>query len=309
MEHAAEKNAFEATVMAGTQLCSRRLLQQIIYCVGGVSVFFPLFTQSHWYENTVQTDDRHALLMPTSRERLTAEVIELIASVLDENIANQQQMRLVSGFSILGFLLQSVPPQQLNLETLSALKHLFNVIASCGMVFILFVFLLCHLFSVGSLRMLMFSAFDSGLSDVLIKDAISSIFLKPVLWVYTDYNVQRELYMFLIQQFDNDPRLLKTLCRLPRVLDIIRQFYWDNAKCWSAVGGKALLLPVTKKVIGERPNKDEVHKLRLLLLSLGEMSLRYDNLCSFVLATVLCGHLPLYTSCFWGILPVFCKIL
>ena len=134
MEHALEKNAFEATVMAGTQLCSRRLLQQIIYCVGGVSVFFPLFTQSHWYENAVQTDDRHALIMPTSRERLTAEVIELIASVLDENVANQQQMRLVSGFSILGFLLQSVPPQQLNLETLSALKHLFNVIASCGMV-------------------------------------------------------------------------------------------------------------------------------------------------------------------------------
>lgn len=243
MEHAVEKNAFEATVMAGTQLCSRRLLQQIIYCVGGVSVFFPLFTQSHWYENALQTDDRHALIMPTSRERLTAEVIELIASVLDENVANQQQMRLVSGFSILGFLLQSVPPQQLNLETLSALKHLFNVIASCG------------------------------LSD-LVKDAISSIFLNPMLWVYTDYKVQRELYMFLIQQFDNDPRLLKTLCRLPRVLDIIRQFYWDNPKCRSAVGGKPLLLPLTKKVIGERPNKDEVHKIRLLLLSLGEMSLR-----------------------------------
>lgn len=127
------KNPFEATVLEGTQLCSRRLLQEIIYCVGGISVFFPLFTQSHWYENEEQTDNRNPLLIPITKERLTAEVIELIASVLDENVANQQQMHLVSGFSILGFLLQSVPPEQLNLETLSALKHLFNVIVNCGM--------------------------------------------------------------------------------------------------------------------------------------------------------------------------------
>lgn len=246
MEPAVDKNAFEATIMAGTQLCSRRLLQQIIYCVGGVSVFFPLFTQSHWYENEEQTDDRQTLLIPITKERLTAEVIELLASVLDENVANQQQMHLVSGFSILGFLLQSVPPGQLNLETLSALKHLFNVIANCS------------------------------LSELLIKDAISAIFLNPFVWVYTVYKVQRELYMFLIQQFDNDPRLLKSLCRLPRVLDIIRQFYWDTAKCRSAVGAKPLLHSLTRKVIGERPNKEEIHKIRLLLLSLGEMSLRQN---------------------------------
>ncbi|XP_021759768.1 BEACH domain-containing protein B-like isoform X1 [Chenopodium quinoa] len=244
MEYAVEKNPFEATVLAGTQLCSRRLLQEIIYCVGGISVFFPLFTQSHYYENEEQTDNRNPLLIPITKERLTAEVIELIAFVLDENVANQQQMHLVSGCSILGFLLQSVPPEQLNLETLSALKHLFNVIANCG------------------------------LSELLIKDAISAIFLNPLVWVFTVYKVQRELYMFLIQQFDNDPRLLKSLCRLPRVLDIIRQFYWDNAKCRSSGGWRPLMRPLSKKTAGERPSKEEIQKIRLLLLSLGEMSLR-----------------------------------
>ncbi|XP_057532553.1 BEACH domain-containing protein B isoform X2 [Amaranthus tricolor] len=244
MEHVVERNQFEATVLAGTQLCSRRLLQQIIYCVGGISVFFPLFTQSHWYKNEEQVDDRSPLLISIKKERLTAEVIELIASVLDENVANQQQMNLVSGFPILGFLLQSVPSEQLNLETLSALKHLFNVISNCG------------------------------LSDFLIKDAIAAIFLNPRVWVFTDYKVQRELYMFLIQQFDNDPRLLKSLCRLPRVLDIIRLFYWDNAKCRSSGGGRPPLHPLTIKAVGRRPSKEEIHKIRLLLLSLGEMSLR-----------------------------------
>ncbi|XP_065880379.1 BEACH domain-containing protein B isoform X2 [Euphorbia lathyris] len=243
-DHALDKKAFEATVMVGTQLCSRRLLQQIIYCVGGVSVFFPLIVQSDRCENDGVGSFEQALLTPIARERLTAEVIELISSVLDENVANQQQMNLLSGFSVLGFLLQSVPPQQLNLETLSALKHLFNVAA------------------------------NGGLAELLVKDAIASIFLNPFIWVYTTYKVQRELYMFLIQQFDNDPRLLSSLCRLPCVIDVIRQFYWDYSKSRFAIGSKPLVHPITKQVIGERPHKEEIHKIRLLLLSLGEMSLR-----------------------------------
>lgn len=108
-----------------------------------------------------------------------------------------------------------------------------------------------------------------------MKDAISSIFLNPFIWLYTVYKVQRELYMFLVQQFDNDPRLLKSLCRLPRVIDIIRQFYWDNGASRYAVGSKPLLHPITKQSIGERPSREEIRKIRLLLLSLGEMSLRY----------------------------------
>ncbi|CAH9105180.1 unnamed protein product [Cuscuta epithymum] len=238
LDAGADKSSFEATVSFGTQLCSRRLLQHIIYCVGGVSVFFPLFTQTELYEDE---DNKHVcqtLLTPVTRERLTAEVIELVASVLDENLANQQQMLLLSGFSILGFLLQSVPPHQLNLETLSALKHLLNAVSS------------------------------SGLSDMLVKDAISNVFLNPLIWVHSVYKVQRELYMFLIQQFDSDPRLLRSLCRLPRVLDMIQQFYCNDVKRYSAIGNKPLL------AVTERPTKDEIHKIRLLLLSLGEMNLR-----------------------------------
>ncbi|KAF5183051.1 Beach domain-containing protein b [Thalictrum thalictroides] len=244
LDHTLDKSSFEAVVMTGTQLCSRRLLQQIIYCVGGVSVFFPLLTQfdSSEYPESGQLGD--TLLRCVIRECLTAEVIELIASVLDENLANQQQMHLLSGFSILGFLLQSVPPQKINLETISALIHLYNVVANCGM------------------------------SELLVREAISSIFLNPFIWVYTAYKVQLELYMFLIQQFDYNPTLLSSLCCLPRIIDIIHQFYWDKTKSRSAYGSKPLLDPISKEVIGERPSHEDVRKIRLLLLSLGEMSLR-----------------------------------
>ncbi|KAH6788519.1 binding protein [Perilla frutescens var. frutescens] len=241
VDHAIDKRTFEATVLGGTQMCSRRLLQQIIYCVGGVSVFFPLLTQPEMHEKDGSEQVVEMLLAPITLGQLTAETIKLIASVLDDNLANQQQMLLLSGFSVLGFLLQQAPANQLNLDTLSALKHLFGVVA------------------------------NGGLSELLVKDAISYVFLNPHIWVHTAYKVQRELYMFLIQQFDSDPRLLKSLCRLPRVLDIIRHFYWDNAESKPAVRSKQVL---TDQIVGEKPDRGEVHKIRLLLLSLGEMSLR-----------------------------------
>ncbi|GAB2294234.1 hypothetical protein Dimus_028451 [Dionaea muscipula] len=241
-QNAVDKHLFEASVLPGTQLCSRRLLQEIIYCVGGISVFFPLFTQCHSHGPDDPIDDSYTLVIPVTKERVTAEVIELIASALDDNTSNQQQMHLVSGFTILGFLLQSIPVHQLNLETLSALKHLFNVVANCG------------------------------LSELLVKDAIAYIFLNPLVWVYTDYKVQRELYMFLIQQFDNDPRLLQSMCRLPRVLDFVRQDYSDIGEVTSCASTKPVLHSPTDD--GQRPGKEEIRKLRLLLLSLGEMSMR-----------------------------------
>ncbi|XP_056855956.1 BEACH domain-containing protein B [Raphanus sativus] len=241
-DHLQDRLVFEADIMVGTQLCSRRLLQQIIYCVGGISVFFPLITQTDRCESEALQEETSSI--PAPEERMTAEVIELIASVLDENPGNQQQMHLLSGFPILGFLLQSIQPKQLNLETLSSLKHLFNVISG------------------------------SGFAEQLVEDAISSIFLNPHIWIRATYNVQRELYMFLIQQLDNDPRLLGSLCRLPRVIDIVWNFYWESERYRSAKGSKPLMQPA--RTIAERPSRDEIHKIRLLLLSLGEMSLRHN---------------------------------
>ncbi|XP_042456540.1 BEACH domain-containing protein B isoform X2 [Zingiber officinale] len=237
-----DKNAFEAVIMNGTKLCSRRLLQDIIYCVGGVSVFFPLLTQFK-RSGLDRGQFDHSVVGSVASDKFVAEVIELVASVLDGNASNQQQMHLLSGFSILGFLLQSVPPTQLNAETLSSLKYMFYVLR------------------------------NSGMSDTLIRDVMLPIYLNPHIWVYACYEVQRDLCLFLIQYFESDRSLLPTLCGFPRILDMICQFYWDKAGR-SALGSKPLLHPVTKEKIGERPCTEEVRKIRLLLLSLAEMSLR-----------------------------------
>ncbi|PUZ74193.1 hypothetical protein GQ55_1G045900 [Panicum hallii var. hallii] len=226
-----DKSKFEATTMGGTKLCARRLLQEIIYCVGGVSVFFPLLI--HFDDAAVQNGESVA------HDELAGQVIELVASVLDGNIANQQQMHLLSGFSILGFLFQSVSPQLLNFKTLSASKYMFTVLK------------------------------NSGMSEILLKDALSQFYLNPHIWAYATYEVQREHYLFLIQYFEADGKFLPILCGLPRIIDVVRQFYSEKVDSRSS---KPLL--VSKKVIGERPSMEQIRKIRLLLLSLAEMSLK-----------------------------------
>lgn len=85
--------------------------------------------------------------------------------------------------------------------------------------------------------------------------------------------------MFLIEYFESYSSWLPELCALPRILDVIRQFYWDKADTRSAFGTKPLLHPVTKQVMGERPSREEICKIRLLLLSLAEMAVRYMPIC------------------------------
>ncbi|KMZ59450.1 hypothetical protein ZOSMA_68G00360, partial [Zostera marina] len=236
---------FEAVVMDGTRLCSRHIFKEIIYCVGGVSVFFPLLNQVGNTDLPYDSEKHNFIFMESTMSgKLTAEVIDLVTSILDENLANQQQMDQLSGFSILGFLFQSIPPQQLNMKTLSSLKHLLHIVGS------------------------------GGLSDLLLKDAIAHIYLNPYIWIYVDYEVQRELYMLLIQHFENNTTHLATLCEIPRIIDIICKFYWDIPDSSLAFGLMSLLHPVTRKTIGERPSAEEVHKIRLLLLSLAEMSFK-----------------------------------
>ena len=264
----ADKITFEAAIMGGTKLCSRHLPQDIIYCVGGVSVFFPLFTQ--FFDAT--TDVVQSCHSSVDNDKLAAEVIELVATVLDGNVSNQQQMYLLSGLPILGFLLQSATPQLLTTRTLFALKYMFNILRKCGNLSLpppIPPSLSCNKMYITNT----FSAY-SGMSKVLLKDAISHIYLNPQIWVYASYEVQRDLYMFVIKYFETDGRLLPLLCGLPWIIDIVCRYYWEKADSRHVVASKPLLHPVTKEVIGERPKIVEIRKLRLLFLSLAEMNLK-----------------------------------
>ncbi|XP_057837661.2 BEACH domain-containing protein B isoform X1 [Cryptomeria japonica] len=249
LDQSKDRSSYTAVIMAGTRLCYRRILRDILDCVGGVSVFFPLLTQLDQPITRSSVHGQGDMIYHGCGfgDHVAAEVIELIASVLDGNLANQQFMCNISGFSILGFLLQSVSPQHLTNSVVSALGNLLTIIGK----------------------------YESDASQMLVKNALLRIYLNPHIWIYTQFLVQRELYMFLLNYFERNFLVLRDLVGLPKILDIIRQFYWDTPKSHRAFGNKPLLHPITREIIGERPRPEEISKIRLLLLSLAEMVLRH----------------------------------
>ncbi|CAK9237200.1 unnamed protein product [Sphagnum troendelagicum] len=242
----------DAVIMAGTHLCCRHLVQDIVHCVGGIGVFFPLLTQLD------QPVAEALAFMGVSGERryvqgcpveshVVVEVIELVTGVLAGNFANQQYMHNIAGMAVLGFLLQSVLPQNLTIKVVSAIEGLLTTVAKAN---------------------------GAALSEALVKEALMNLFLNPHIWIFTPFAVQWELYTRLLNYATSDTSLLPLIFGLPWVLDSLRQFYWDKPKSRRALGTKPLLHPITKAVIGERPTQLEIAKLRVLVLELAERVLR-----------------------------------
>lgn len=134
LEYSPDPVLYDATIMAGTLLCYRHLVQDSVQCVGGIGVFFPLLTQLDQPVCTTSSvvvnscDQKHVEGYPVD-SHVAVEVIDLLTAVLAGNLANQQFMRNMSGMSILGFLLQSVSPQHLTVNVVAALERLVTTVA------------------------------------------------------------------------------------------------------------------------------------------------------------------------------------
>lgn len=110
-------------------------------------------------------------------------------------------------------------------------------------------------------------------------DAIEKLYLDPMVWIYSPYATQRELYASLLRHLEPSGgggyaplqgARLRRLCGMRRVLDMVRQFYWEKPQGPHAVGTKPLVHPKTRHIIGSRPSPAEVAKLRLLVLCLAD---------------------------------------
>ncbi|KAL2652898.1 hypothetical protein R1flu_021026 [Riccia fluitans] len=265
-EQALDASQFDASIMGGTHLCYRRLAQDSVHSVGGVAVFYPLLVQldqlvrNSIFLNELSRRQRQTLVRISEKELGTGvefqegpdvavEVIELITAVLAKNYANQQFMHNITGFSVLGYLLQSVSPQHLTVNCVLALDRLLTTVASSG---------------------------STHLSRALVKEALSKVYLNPHIWIFTSYSVQRTLYSSLLAYVEKDSTNLRSVCGLARILDILQQFYWDKSRKRKSVAAKSLVHPATNTLIGERPSQQEIANLRPLVLKVAETLLRYQ---------------------------------
>eukprot|EP00271_Cylindrocystis_brebissonii_P011984 TRINITY_DN3000_c2_g1_i1.p1 TRINITY_DN3000_c2_g1~~TRINITY_DN3000_c2_g1_i1.p1 ORF type:complete len:2905 (-),score=592.76 TRINITY_DN3000_c2_g1_i1:326-8950(-) len=272
LDQSTEQAVYDAQILPGVQFCYRQRVQDVIQCVGGIGVLFPLFTQldqplqppSSLQDATSEATAVSVTPSPAVDEainvQLALDIMGLLTAVLAGNHASQQYMVNIQGFACLGFLLQRVPTQHLTVEFVLALENLVGCVSQPQ---------------------------DRSLAYPLVREAISKLYLNPAIWIYTPYPVQRELYSSLLRQVDKDDQRMHSLCGLQQMLDLVRQYYWDKQMGGGLqLGAKPRVHPLTQKVIGTRPQPEDVGRIRLLLLAVAEHVARDGLTLADVKATV-----------------------
>ena len=132
-DNSSEQSVYDAAIRPGVQLCSRQRMQDVIHCVGGIAVLFPLFTQLDQPEEDPGRGAEELLDGIASTtvvdSHLALDVIDLLTAVLAGNHSSQLYMLNISGFAVLGFLLQRVNPQHLSVKFVLALENLVGCVS------------------------------------------------------------------------------------------------------------------------------------------------------------------------------------
>eukprot|EP01133_Synstelium_polycarpum_P008387 gene8387-9862_t len=106
--------------------CVSRDIKDIIYCLGGIKVLFPLIPQIN-----------QSLLDPTDETpspKLTIQVLALFKDMLRGSEANQEEMLRCKGLSVLSHLLYQIPAENLTLGALNIFKDMSNQISEPSLV-------------------------------------------------------------------------------------------------------------------------------------------------------------------------------
>ena len=268
---------FDAIMKGKLYSCATPDIKDTIHCLGGVQVLFPIFAQLDQPEvpNLTTDDDSNAAKIDYSVDpNLILQAFALLGDMLFLSETNQKEMVRCHGFEVIGYLLEQSSPSHITSEFIVTLEDLTHKIQ-------------------GYLP--------------LEETFWQCIICRWSIWIYSDPKVQWELLKLLDQSIKNSPKQFRKTLGIQRLLDGLFFYYWYttidnvNSKHHSnnnnnnnnnnnsnnvnfdsqSVSSSSSLSynyylhcrkneifhPVTKKLIGRRPNKEELVSLRKFFFS------------------------------------------
>ena len=175
-------------------------------------------------------------------EQLLVQLLGLMSQMLWDSAADQHFMLRRNGFAIFVFLLRQLPPVLWTVQAVTACEQLTSCFAS---------------------------------SEALHHEAICLLFGAPRLWIFTQFEVQCEVYEVLQAVVERKPAAFlapaggggEPLLSVQALLDMLEIYYWRQASAVS-FARHPLRHAVSGEVIGERPSLDCLRKLRKRVLRL-----------------------------------------
>ena len=114
------------------------------------------------------------------------------------------------------------------------------------------------------------------MGDLVTKEALRLLYFDAALWVYTSAAVQRQVLESLHRHITHRPSVLSLPDMLPllSLLSLVRRAYWSKPQGRHALGVQPLVERGSRRVIGVRPNAEEVGRLRKQVLGMSVLVLR-----------------------------------
>jgi hypothetical protein len=115
-------------IINGTKLCITNNVKDMIGCLGGIKVLFPLFLQLDQYSYSHQNKDDF-------NPYLINEIFALILNFIRDHNDNLEDMIFCKGFQIIRFLFLQISPKHITEETIKYFMKLLTVCKDCKLFF------------------------------------------------------------------------------------------------------------------------------------------------------------------------------
>ena len=240
---------YDATAKGKINNCITPDVKDIIHCLGGIQVLFPIFAQLDQPEQPLfdpSIIQNHEINYSIDK-RLILQSLALLGDMLHKSETNQIQMLRSHGFPVIGFLLEQLSPVHFTSETIVTLEDLANKINPV-------------LYNNPMNNLTLSSAGGPSSSTAggattnlnapsnpslgpsgnqgwtttqldqlkLYESFWQNIFFNWSIWKFTGANVIFELVQFIYQKVQLDSPFFRRIIGVQSILDSLYYYFWYN---------------------------------------------------------------------------------
>jgi WD40 repeat protein len=254
-----------AKLAPGTQLCVTHNISEMIGCLGGLKILFPLFLQIDHLasmsspvsttnsspDDTLTYTQKQQLLQQQQQimnfksqsdsHYLVNSLLQLILYLLKDSHDNQEDMARCHGFQVIGFLLKQISPTHLTEQTVNMIPSLLARVKD---------------------------------HEILYTDVLQYMLFDFRLWIYAKCDVQKKFYSQLVKEVEQNRtssgNRFRSVIGVQRIVDLMRWFYWfeKQADTDLILGTEKIMNSMNGSILGERPTQLHIVEIRVLLLRL-----------------------------------------
>ncbi|KAJ5068656.1 beach domain-containing protein lvsc [Anaeramoeba ignava] len=246
------KDQQDKAKLSGMFKCITTSIYDIVYCIGGVKVFFPLIIQLDQPIGTPENINFGKLKEMQNIDysidpELSKQIFDIIVDILVHSSSNQEDMVRSDGFAIISFLFKNINSKYITYSIIESTKRLILTVQN--------------------------SAF--------LKDLIENFILNYDHWIYSDFEIQKELIDIIkminssqknfnknnnnnnnYKTQNNDEQYIDYTIKIQDLIDIIQFYFWKKPQKFSRAKIQEKYHPVTGEIISKRPNETQIENLR-----------------------------------------------